>query len=397
MPTARGSRCPMNSDASSNHIYSDWILAVVRELGMRSTCERPFTTWESLEDLLELNEDARKRALKQKGGRGFPRGYNVFEHILSALIHMGCEFRGPLPAVRLCAEQLAARGVHIAQIEHPGTELGELWQRADRIERRRVFRKADKLQAANLADLLPDEAAFIRACTAIARHCLVEASPTVTGARQPGAPLNTNPCKRADPSGDLRNERSVGQWGCPPQRTDPIAGPPPLAMLLPLLRGTRATGLEYPLFDDGLGPIDYGIPSNEAELMARLTPPALAERLAEADLQPADLCQLESFSRGREVAARWLAADGPHRFAILVGRARLAPTPLCDRALLLRRMKHLDSTLADTPGNTGLAAGTIPLIIRHAQGDVAYMLAALFTALALGGPNLDLLDKIIRP
>lgn len=397
MPTAHESGCPMTLDASSNCIYSDWILPLLRELGKSSTCDRSFTTWESLEDLLELNEDARKRALKQKGGRGFPIAYNVFNHVLGALVEMGCEFHGPRHAMQLCAKCLAAHEVHIPQLENPSAELDELWQRTDRAARRRALRKALNTQATDLDDLRPDEAAFIDACTAIAMHCRVEASPTAANEFEFAIPPNTNPRKRITLDDGLDSPRPSTQRESSPRKPDSAGGPSPLAMLLLLLQGTRAPRTEQPLFDDGLGPVDYGVPSNEAELMTLLVPPALADRLAETGLQPADLCRAESFARGREVFARWISTDRAHRFAILVGRGRLAFTPLCDRALLLRRIKRLESTLADTPDNTDLTAGTISLIIRHTQGDEAQLLAALFTALTLGRSHLDLLDTIIRP
>lgn len=377
----------MDTQRPHNAIYSDWALSLLRDLGSQANCDRDYATWNALDICLDLNEDARKRALKQKRGRGFPKDYDVYLHIYETLVQLGGAYSGPLPFLDACRSELEEHGVHIAEVDSPAVCMCIRWSRTRREDIQCILRKSLTVRDPGELGLLDDERAFLDTCAAIASHCRIEASPNdIDNSAQPAS------CVSAGPNASRPESPSTTTSETGPHDEDPASAPPstpphPFSYLIPLLRGVPCSDVSHPsistdICDDGLGPVDFNLPEELPQLLERILPSSVLD--AQTGLP------------SQELLASWLASDCNHRFSILVGKCRMIFTPLCDTALLATRIKRLFGVLAETSACPEHVTGMVAVLVRTSNGDEARLLAGTVLALALGPDRVDFLQSILN-
>lgn len=403
----------MAGETQRNVIYSDWAMALLRKLGTRANGDRRFSTWDSLEYCLYLNEDARKRALKQKGGRGFPKDYEVFDRMNEALVQVGTSFCGPLPMLELCREFLDEHDVHIPEVERPSEHLGTRWARSSKTECRRLLEKTLIGGGDAHEGLNADEEAFIDLCAAIASHCHLEASPDEAsrvaggneGAASPnpamgdGSPAPRRRGVRApeDPAlEDAPGNADPACGGRPEDQVGTLPGISDVSLLLPLLQGRQCPELPEGTCGDGLGPVDYHLPASDGQLLESILPEGILRPLDASGIEPHQLTLPGHSEALAHAFACWLASDGKHRFDVLVGRCRTVLTPLCDAELMAVRAKALFRALAELSGRDAYPEGILALTIRTSHGDGARLLAGIVTELALGPRRANMLLSVLN-
>ena len=357
-------------------IYSDWILEVIKQVAEDSrNSEKKYASWKTLEKVLVLEETARKRAMGQRRGKGFPLYWDMYQNVYNALVKIGVEFDCPKSMVESCANHLKEKGVDLPRLSELAKEMeaidghGESWGRS-LAEREAAFGipanpiTDDDYKTEIKVDtntLKPDERTMALVCDAIATRCRREVSP-----KQQAESNQHSSCEENDP----------------------------FSVVLAILSG-RSNGLESLSFlDDGVGPVDYELPKT-ADDLAKLV---LDERL----LSNAGLNEFEADGKDREISRLrrssldWFSSDGCHRFAVMVGKYRGIITTACDEDVLMSRtMKVLDA-MARSSSRPDAVIGTKSLILRYANGDAARVLAATTLALVVGAEKCNYMSSIIR-
>ncbi len=359
----------------NDQIYSDWILDILRKLSEdQSNLKHAYASWDILEKVLRLNADARKRAMKQKGGRAFPNYWEPYENIYSALVKIGIEFDCPKSMVESCIGYLGEKGVSIPYLSELISEMGsiegggERWTR-DFDDRTLAFGLPRHMVSnddfstrvdADASELNDDEKAIVSACDAIATRCRKDASPAQT---QPTSP----PCRgpRVEPS---------------------------FSLVLAILSGRSEGRPSFSFLDDGLGPVDYELPRTPGKLAALV----LDERMLGSVDWIAGVDNLEEAAGLRRSATEWFSSDSAHRFSTMVGRCRNLLTQACDDEIVAERTRRAFDAIAESSPRRDAVIGTKSLVFRYANGDAPRILAATVLAFLVGVERSDYISSIVR-
>ena len=351
----------------ANLIYSDWMIGLLQHLGMRAPTENKYRFRQNIYTLVDLDDDAGKRAaggkkLKRPGWPvqyfesidGKPSKDNLFEHVSSALAKIGDYYGGPLLMAREAQAYLLGHGIVIEELDV-----------AAGISKSRRKRSRPSLPE-RWDDCPRDGEEWEAFCGIFVKHCVRERSDSV---------------------------KSDGLLTLP------------LALLTDTAtRAERGNGTTIEYRPDSKGPVAHSLPKTGAGLLCSLLPErALANLGEEVGMsgQPNEELADQLLHGGNvdwccSALSKYFISDGGNHYSLMIANAREILPPGHDSGLLRNRLSRLFREIKEKSPKPECVAQTWSEVQEHAAGDGARLLSGFVLCLILEPESFELLRVILR-
>lgn len=348
-------------------IYSDWMIGLLQHLGTRAPVENVYRFRQNIYTLVDLDDDAGKRAtggkrLKRPGWPaqyfesidGEPSKKTLSDNVSSALTKIGDYYGGPLLMAREARSYLLAHGVVIDELDvaagisdsrrkRPRPCLPELWEDCPR-----------------------DSNAWKAFCGIFVKHCVRERSDSVN--------------------------------------TDGLLTLPLALLTDSAVRAERAEGTVIEYRPDSKGPVAHNLPKTDVDLLCSLLPrQALAYLGEEVGMsgQPNDTLVSQLLHGGNidwlcDALSKYFASDGGNRYSLMVANAREILPLGHDFELLRSRSSRLYKELEGQSRRPEYVARSWSEILEHSKGDGARLFSSFTLSLIIKPESLDILRVILR-
>ena len=348
-------------------IYSDWMIGLLQHLGTRAPVENEYRFRQNIYTLVDLDDDAGKRAaggknLKRPGWPvqyfesidGKPSKENLFEHVSSALAKIGNYYGGPLLMAREARAYLLGHGVVIDELDV-----------AAGISDSRRKRSRPCLPE-RWEDCPWDGDEWEAFCGIFVKHCVRERSDSV--------------------------------------KNDGLLCLPFAVLADTARRAERRDGTTIDYRPDSLGPVYQRLPKTEIDFLRTLLPKrALVYLLGKVEIAEHSEDRLvgQLIHGGNVdwlcgVLSEFFCSDGGNRYSVMVVNAREVLPLGHDFELLRDRSSRLFRELKEKSAKPERVAQSWSEIQEHAKGDGARLLSAFTLSLIIGPESFDLIRTVLR-